>query len=322
MNSHLLLQTTLPEVDTAKVAKIESVLHPDSIMAKTPTSITELKEFPWTDIFHQLTSQLVEFFFHLCIAILVFYVGRFIINKLHTIFKGILQRRNVEPSLTTFLLSVLRFTLMFVLIVIVVGILGVQTSSFIALFASAGVAVGMALSGTLQNFAGGVLILLLKPFKVGDYIEYGGFAGYVREIQIFHTIITTFSNERIVIPNGGLSTGTINNFSFEPYHRVEWKVSVAYGTDVDTAKSVIFGILKKDERVLQQAPEGVVSAVQPPMVALDEMGSSEVVLVVRVWVATEDYWGVKYDLCEQIYTQLPKQGIEFPFPQLDVHIKK
>ena len=103
---------------------------------------------------------------------------------------------------------------------------------------------------------------------------------------------------------------------------MEWKVSVAYGTDVDTAKSVIFDLLKKDERVLQQAPEGVVSAVQPPMVALDEMGSSEVVLVVRVWVATEDYWGVKYDLCEQIYTQLPKQGIEFPLPQLDVHIKK
>lgn len=322
MNTHLLLQTTLPVVDTAKVAKMQSVLHPDSIIAKTPTSVDELKNFPWTDMFHNITSQLVEFFFHLCIAVLVFCVGKFIIKKLHNIFKAILQRRNVEPSLTTFLLSLLRITFMFVLIVIVVGILGVETSSFIALFASAGVAVGMALSGTLQNFAGGVLILLLKPFKVGDYIEYGDCKGYVREIQIFHTIITTFSNERIVIPNGGLSTGIINNFSFEPYHRVEWKVSVAYGTDVDKAKSVILGIVKKDERVLQQAPDGVASAVQPPVVALDELGSSEVVLVVRVWAATEHYWGVKYDLGEQIYTQLPKQGIEFPFPQLDVHIKK
>ncbi|MGM9869194.1 MAG: mechanosensitive ion channel family protein [Sodaliphilus sp.] len=322
MNTHLLLQTTLPVADTAKVAKMQSVLHPDSILAKTPTSVDELKNFPWTEMFHNITSQLVEFFFHLCIAVLVFCVGKFIIKKLHNIFKAILQRRNVEPSLTTFLLSLLRITLMFVLIVIVVGILGVETSSFIALFASAGVAVGMALSGTLQNFAGGVLILLLKPFKVGDYIEYGDYKGYVREIQIFHTIITTFSNERIVIPNGGLSTGIINNFSFEPYHRVEWKVSVAYGTDVDKAKSVILGIVKKDERVLQQAPEGVASAVQPPVVALDELGSSEVVLVVRVWAATADYWGVKYDLGEQIYTQLPKQGIEFPFPQLDVHIKK
>lgn len=322
MNAQLLLQTTLPLQDTAKIAKMQQVLSADSLLQKAPTNVEELKSFPWTDLLHGFTTQLANFFFHLCIAIVVFYVGKLVINKLHNLLKLILQRRNVDPSLTTFIQSLIRITLMFVLVVVVIGILGVETSSFIALFASVGVAVGMALSGTLQNFAGGVLILLLKPYKVGDFIEYDTYKGYVREIQIFHTVITTFDNERIVIPNGGLSTGVVNNFSFEPYHRVDWKVSVAYGTDIEKARKVILTLLKEDERVLKQVPEGVESAVKPPVVVLDELGGSDVVLVVRGWVKTNEYWNVKYDVVEQIYKRLPQEGIEFPFPQMDVHIKK
>lgn len=322
MISFPLLQVVPQIADSAQVAKAQSILNPDSLLEKAPSNISELKNIPWGDIFQGMVSQLVTFFFHLLIAIAVFYIGKFVINKLHNIFQALLQRRKVEPSLATFLLSLLRITLMFILVVSVVGILGIETSSFIALFASAGVAVGMALSGTLQNFAGGVLILLLKPYKVGDYIEHGEYKGFVREIQIFHTIITTYSNERIIIPNGGLSTGVVNNFSTEKYHRVEWKVSIAYGSDIDKARNVIVGILNEDSRVVKESLEHERVAVQPPFVALDELGSSEVVLVVRAWVSTPDYWDVKFAIGERIYKCLPKEGLEFPFPQLDVNIKK
>lgn len=321
MLSHLLLQ--VPQVvDSAKVAKMQAILNPDSLIQKAPTNISELEAFPWAEILQGLVSKVVTFCFHLVIAVLVFYAGKFVIGKLHAILKVFLQRRNIEPSLATFLLSLLKITLMFILIVSVVGIIGIETSSFIALFASAGVAVGMALSGTLQNFAGGVLILLLKPFKVGDYIVFGSNMGVVREIQIFHTIITTNSNERIVIPNGGLSTGVINNFSSEKYRRVEWKVSIAYGSDIDKARKVILGILADDERIIHEPDANICPVATAPFVAVSELGGSDVVLVVRAWVDNFVYWDVKFAIGEEIYKRLPKEGLEFPFPQLDVNIKK
>ncbi|MDY2711180.1 MAG: mechanosensitive ion channel [Sodaliphilus sp.] len=301
---------------------MQSILNPDSLIQKAPTNISELEAFPWTEILQGLVSKVVTFCFHLVIAVLVFYAGKFVIGKLHAILKVFLQRRNIEPSLATFLLSLLKITLMFILIVSVVGIIGIETSSFIALFASAGVAVGMALSGTLQNFAGGVLILLLKPFKVGDYIVFGSNMGVVREIQIFHTIITTNSNERIVIPNGGLSTGVINNFSSEKYRRVEWKVSIAYGSDIDKARKVILGILADDERIIHEPDANICPVATAPFVAVSELGGSDVVLVVRAWVDNSVYWDVKFAIGEEIYKRLPKEGLEFPFPQLDVNIKK
>lgn len=321
MLNNILLQ--IPQaVDSAKIAKMQSVLNPDSLLSKAPSNISEFKSIPWGDIFHSLVSQVVTFFFHLVIAILVFYVGRFLIGKLHALLKVFLQRRNIEPSLATFLLSLLKITLMFILVVSVVGILGIETSSFIALFASAGVAVGMALSGTLQNFAGGVLILLLKPYKVGDYIVFGNNSGVVKEIQIFHTVITTYSNERIVIPNGGLSTGVINNYSSERYRRLEWKVSVAYGTDVEKARKALLAILAEDVRVIFDPKPEMGASVQPPLVVVDELGGSDVTLLVRAWVDNADYWGVKFSVGEEIYKRLPQEGFEFPFPQLDVNIKK
>lgn len=274
-------------------------------------SLESLKSLLSEDTLSNLVSSLVNFGFKLAIAIGVFILGKFIIRWLFGWVKRAMHRRGADPSLITFMLSLIKITLYFILIITVIGILGVPTSSFLAIFASAGVAIGLALSGTLQNFAGGVLILLLRPYKVGDFIDAQGFAGKVKEIQIFNTIINTPDNKTIVIPNGGLSTGTINNYSMEKFRRVDWSVGVAYGTDIDHTRKVITDILKADERV-QQNPE--------PMVAVNELADSSVNLTVRGWVESQDYWDVFFRINELIYKRLPEEGIAFPFPQLDVHL--
>lgn len=228
--------------------------------AAVDSGLQSLKSLSLEDLINKLAHSIVDFSFHLAIALLVFYLGKLVIRKLFAITARVLLNRRVDTSLSTFVLSLVRIVLYFILIVTVIGILGINTSSFIALFASAGVAIGMALSGTLQNFAGGVLILLLKPYRVGDYIETQGYAGTVTEIQIFHTIISTYDNKSIIIPNGGLSTGSINNWSREQYRRVQWDISISYGDDVDVARKVIVDMLKTDSRVVQTTIEADVEA--------------------------------------------------------------
>ena len=238
-------------VVTAHVDSLATQLHPDSIAAMTPAKIVD--KFKYLDVgslVTSLSSQIISLGLRILAAIVIFYLGKFIINKIYSVARAIMVRKDFDRSLISFLLSFIRITLLFLLIITVIGVLGIETSSFIAIFASAGVAIGMALSGTLQNFAGGVLILLLKPYKVGDYIEFGELKGTVREIQIFNTIINTYNNDRIVIPNGGLATSSLKNFSAEPYHRVEWRVGISYGDNVDTARKVVLGILAADERVV------------------------------------------------------------------------
>ncbi|HRF68295.1 MAG TPA: mechanosensitive ion channel [Muribaculum sp.] len=222
----------------------------DSIAAVKTGGLKALESMSLDDLMSRMVNGLVEFAIHLAIAILVFYVGKFIITKIYKVVDAIFLRRNLDRSLATFILSLIRILLYFILIITVIGILGINTSSFLAIFASAGVAIGLALSGTLQNFAGGVLILLLKPYKIGDYIEAQGYAGSVKEIQIFSTIINTPDNKQIIIPNGPLSTSSINNYSKEDYRRVDWTVSVAYGDDVDVAIGAIKDILLSDKRVV------------------------------------------------------------------------
>lgn len=214
-----------------------------------------LKGLSFDDAITKIANGTVDFAFKLLIAILVFYVGKFIIKKIYGVVQSILYRRNVDASLTTFVLSLVRMVTYFILIIIVIGILGIETSSFVALFASAGVAIGMALSGTLQNFAGGVLILLLKPYKVGDYIEAGGYAGSVKSINIFNTVINTPDNKSIIVPNGGLSTSTINNYSLENYRRVDWNIGLSYATDFDKARELIIKMLLEDTRVVKSFRE-------------------------------------------------------------------
>jgi len=236
---------------TAQVDSLANQLHPDSIAAMTPGKLVD--KFKYLDVGSLVTSlsnQMISLALRILAAILIFYIGKFIINKVYSVARAIMVRKGFDRSLTSFLLSFIKMTLLFLLIITVIGVLGIETSSFIAIFASAGVAIGMALSGTLQNFAGGVLILLLKPYKVGEYIEFGEFKGTVKEIQIFHTVINTYNNDRIVIPNGGLATSSLKNFSAEPYHRVEWRVGISYGDDVDTARKVALDILAADSRIV------------------------------------------------------------------------
>lgn len=245
------------------------------------------------------------------LAIVVFLVGRWIVRRLNELLAKILEKRHVEASLSTFVKSLVNITLTLLLIIVVIGVLGIETSSFIALFASAGVAIGMALSGTLQNFAGGVMILLFKPFKVGDTIEAQGQSGTVREIQIFNTILATPDNKIIIIPNGGLSTGLMKNYSREATRRVDWEFGIAYGDDYTKAKAVIARLLDADGRVLKDPAY---------FIALTSLGESSVNIVVRAWVNAGDYWGVYFDMNEKVYKTFAEENLNIPFPQLDVHL--
>lgn len=243
-------------------------------------------------------------------AVLVFIVGRFLIGMVNKLVRRLLLKRDFDPSVKTFVGSLVNVTLMVLLIIAVVGALGVQTSSFAALLASAGVAIGMALSGNLSNFAGGLIILLFKPYKVGDYIESQGIGGTVKEIQIFHTILVTPDNRNIFIPNGSLSSGVVVNTSNETTRRVDWTFGVEYGTDFERVKQVILSVLQKDERIFTDPA---------PFIELTQLADSSVNIVVRVWVKSSDYWGVYFAINKDIYATFNREGIGFPFPQLTVH---
>lgn len=247
-------------------------------------------------------------------ALLVFIVGRFLISTINKLVQRVLLKRNIDPSIKTFVGSLIHIILMILLIVSVVGALGVQTASFAALLASAGVAIGMALSGNLSNFAGGLIILIFKPYKVGDFIEAQNLSGTVREIQIFHTVLTTTDNKVIYIPNGSLSSSAVINYSYQQVRRIDWTFGVEYGTDYAKVKGVLEEILAKDERILQEPAA--------PFIAMSQLADSSVNYVVRVWVNSPDYWNVYYDITRIVYERFNAEGIGFPFPQLTIHQAK
>lgn len=246
-------------------------------------------------------------------AVIIFIVGRFLISFLNKFVARLLARRHIDASIQSFVKSLVNILLTILLIIAVISKLGVETTSFAALLASAGVAIGMALSGNLQNFAGGLIVLLLRPYKVGDLIESQGITGTVREIQIFHTILVTADNKVIYIPNGSLSSGTVTNYSREETRRVEWIVGVEYGEDFDKVERTVRKILAADSRVLS-TPE--------PFIALHALDASSVNVVIRVWVKSSDYWGLYFDMNKTIYNVFNQEGIGFPFPQLTVHQAK
>jgi small conductance mechanosensitive channel len=252
---------------------------------------------------------------HILAAVLIYIVGKFVIRVINHFVRRMLDRRNIDASVKGFLCSLVNILLMVLLIVSIIGALGVNTTSFAALLASAGVAVGMALSGNLQNFAGGLIILLFRPYRVGDSIEAQGVTGVVREIQIFHTILTTADNKVVYVPNGSLSTSTVVNYSREETRRIQWTVGVDYGEDVERVKKLLLGILAADARVLTD--EG-----KAPFVALDTLGDSSVNIVVRVWVRSGDYWGVYHEDLQKIYETFNREGVNFPYPQQVVHLQK
>ena len=262
-------------------------------------------------VLKSLIEHSAELGFAIIKAVIVFVVGRMIINLLNKLVKNLLIKRNFDPSVKSFVSSLVNVTLTILLIISIVGALGVQTTSFAALLASAGVAVGMALSGNLSNFAGGLIVLLFKPYKVGDFIDYQGQSGTVREIQMFHTILKTTDNKVIYIPNGSLSSGVIVNYSNQQTRRIDWVFGVDYGTDYDHVKQVLETILAKETRILEEPDK--------PFIALTALADSSVNILVRVWVKSEDYWSVYFDMNKTVYEVFNKEGINFPFPQLTVH---
>lgn len=246
-------------------------------------------------------------------AIIIYIVGRFIIKQVGRLLARILEKRKLEISVQTFLRSLVSILLNLILAFAIVGRLGVETTSFAALLASAGVAIGMALSGNLSNFAGGLIILVFKPFKVGDYIEGQNANGTVREIQIFHTILTTVDNKVIYVPNGALSSNAITNYSKQETRRAEWVFGVEYGEDFEKVKAVLQRIIDADPRILKDPA---------PMIALGALSASSVDIKVRAWAKTADYWDVYFDMNKIVYDTFNKEGIGFPFPQLTVHQAK
>jgi len=244
-------------------------------------------------------------------AIATLVIGLWIAAIIVRVVKRVFERSNVDPSLRGFLGSMISILLKVLVYITALGVLGVEMTSFIAILGAAGLAVGLALSGTLQNFAGGVMILLFKPFKVGDVIDAQGYLGSVKEIQIFVTILTTPDNKTIIIPNGPLSTDSLVNFSTQETRRVDWTFGIAYGDDLDKAYAVLDRLIAADERILKD-PE--------PFRALAELADSSVNIVVRCWVNASDYWGVYFKMNEQVYKSFDKEGLSIPFPQTDVHL--
>ena len=275
--------------------------------------VKKLATTPVSDWLPDLVKEyLVPFGIKLVAAIVVLILGRWVIKLIKKGLTKVLLRGNTDPSLNSFVMSLVSVLLTFFLILAIVGILGINTSSLVALLASAGLAIGMALSGTLQNFAGGVMIMLFKPFKVGDFIAAQGYEGRVNSIQIFSTHILTPDNKTVILPNGALSTGPVTNFNKETDRRLDWVFSISYGDDYDQAKAVLQRLCDADARILKEPA---------PIIELIKMSDSSIDITVRARVKPEDYWAVFFRMNELVYKTFPEEGLHFPFPQVDVHVK-
>ncbi|MGR3810335.1 mechanosensitive ion channel family protein [Jiulongibacter sp. NS-SX5] len=262
-------------------------------------------------IISQISTVIIEYGPRLLGAIAVLIIGSWVVKAVTSGIMKMLDKRNVDESLKPFLKGLIGTLLRVMLVLSVLGTMGIEMTSFVAVLGAIGLAVGMALSGTLQNFAGGVMILLFKPFKTGDYIQAQGYGGTVREIQIFNTILKTPDNVTIVIPNGQLSNSSLKNYSQEERRRVDWTVGIGYGDDANKAMEVMKNLCDADERILKD-PE--------VFIALSELGDSSVNFVVRAWVNSSDYWGVFFDMNKKIYETFAQEGLNIPFPQMDVHV--
>lgn len=285
----------------------------NQIQAEIAAIAEKVATTPANVLISDLIDKAVAFGLKVLAALLIYYVGAWLIRKIKGILQRIFERKNTDPAIASFTQSIVSIALTIVLIIVTIGTLGVDTTSFAALLAGGGMAIGMALNGTVQNFAGGIMILIFKPFKAGDFIEALSYSGTVSEVTITSTKLTTVDNRVIIIPNGSLSNGIINNFSKQTMRRVDLTVDVEYGSSSEGTKALLLKIINSDSRILTTPAE--------PFVALNALKDSSVQFVIRVWVNASDYWGVYFDTLDKIYNELPKNGIRFPFPQLDVNIK-
>lgn len=294
-------------------------VSPDSLAAKKEQLEALIRETPPQDLLAMFGEQALHFGLKVLAAIALYIVGGWIIGLVKKALKKSFAKKKTEATVATFSESLITIALWVLLIIAVVGTLGVNTTSLAALLAAGGMAIGMALSGTVQNFAGGIMLLVFRPFKVGDFIETAGFSGKVTEVTIVSTKLLTTDNRVIVMPNGTLSNGNINNVTGRHLRRVDIPVSVAYGTKADAVKSALMELVQANPLFLDSKTHGA----QDPFVGLAELADSSVNFVVRAWVNGKDYWDARFQLQEAIYTELPsKYGIEFPFPQMDIHVKQ
>ena len=330
----LLLEATLQAApDTVKEQWAQ---HQDSVRQGAQQMIALAKENP--DLFWKTTiDSMIQFGLKVVAAIVIYLIGAWLIGLVKRGLKRTFTRRNTEPTIASFISSFASIALTILLLITIVGTLGVNTTSLAALLAAGGMAIGMALSGTVQNFAGGLMLLAFKPFKAGDFIEAQGHSGKVIEVNITATKILTTDNRVVILPNGALSNGTINNFSGRPLRRVEWEVSVSYGVDAEACKQAILAIVNSDKRILQADTDMKalykelnisafqlstvnyrMDAIPAPFVGLKALNSSDITFVVRGWVRATDYWDVFFSLQERFYTELPPQGFTFAYPHMDV----
>lgn len=287
-----------------------TLLQANEVTEKTSGLIKAVSAGEIDLLLKQLVSMGVEVGKSILLAIVIYIAGKFVIKLINKLIRRTLEHKNVDSTIQSFLKSFVSILLNVLLIITVISALGVNTTSFAALLASFGVAAGMALSGNLQNLAGGLIILLFKPFKVGDFVEAQGSMGTVKEIQIIHTILQTVDNKEIYLPNASLSSGSITNYSKMGTRRVDFTVNVEYGTDVEKVTNALKAIAESDERILKEPA---------PFYALSALAESSVNFTFRVWVNSADYWPVFFDLNKKIYEDFNRQAIKFPFPQLQIH---
>ena len=303
-----LLQTD----DATKV--VENLILPDSVQkAQLTETVTKIFSTDYNALLNNLIEQALWIGLKIILALGIYYVGKGITRWIIRILDRSFERRNVDLSLRNFLRSMIKVVMTILVILAAIQTLGVNTSSFLAIFASAGLAVGMALSGTLQNFAGGVILLLLRPYRIGDFITAQGQSGTVKAIGLFSTQLSTPDNRIIYVPNSAISSSIVDNYSQPTTRRVDWKVSISYGDDIDVVRKEILAMLTQDKRVLNDPA---------PIVVLAELGNSAVILSVRAWAANADYWDLFWGINERIYKELPQKGIHFPYPQMDIHVKQ
>ena len=287
-----------------------SFLSIEGAAEQTTEIVRNVQNVNLEQVIQQVITFCVDAGKSILLAAVIFIAGRFLISVINRLVAQMMERRKIDATIQSFLRSFINILLTILLLISVVSALGVNTTSFAALLASAGVAVGMALSGNLQNLAGGLIILLFKPYKVGDYVDAQGVSGTVKEIQIFHTVLVTPDNKIIYVPNGSLSSGSVTNYSLSQLRRVDWTVGVEYGTEIEKVRQTVLDLIKKDGRILTEPA---------PFIALSALADSSVNITIRVWVKNEDYWGVFFDMNQNIYEVFNREGISFPFPQVTVH---
>ena len=298
----------------AENEKIKELIVPDSVQkAQLKEAVEKISTLDYESLLTNIVQEAGWIALKIVLALVIYLIGSQIIKWVIRIVDRAFARHDVEVSLRSFLRSLIKVVLMVVLLLAIVQTLGINTASFLAIFASAGLAIGMALSGTLQNFAGGVVLLILRPYKVGDYIEAQGQSGTVESIGLFSTCLKTPDKQTIYVPNNTISSSIIDNYSQSEIRRVDWLLSISYGDDVDVARREILAMLEADVRILKD---------KAPVVYVKTLNSSSVDLSIRAWVKNADYWGVYFDMNEKMYKELPSKGINFPFPQMDVNLKK